>query len=129
MAGIGFSLNRLFQKKGVLNLCRAYAYAGAVAIGPMVMGVCLLLGISFVSQVAGMPQGQREIMNCMLTYSLLVSLFVSSFFNMILTRFISDMLYEEKPERIMPSFYGALAVMIPVCFAGYGLMLTFSGRG
>ena len=83
MAGIGFSLNRLFQKKGVLNLCRAYAYAGAVAIGPMVMGVCLLLGISFVSQVAGMPQGQREIMNCMLTYSLLVSLFVSSFFNMI----------------------------------------------
>ena len=80
MAGIGFSLNRLFQKKGMLNLCRAYAYAGAVAIGPMVMGVCLLLGISFVSQVAGMPQGQREIMNCMLTYSLLVSLFVSSFF-------------------------------------------------
>ena len=44
MAGIGFSLNRLFQKKGMLNLCRAYAYAGAVAIGPMVMGVCLLLG-------------------------------------------------------------------------------------
>ena len=43
MAGIGFSLNRLFQKKGVLNLCRAYAYAGAVAIGPMVMGVCVLL--------------------------------------------------------------------------------------
>ena len=113
MAGIGFSLNRLFQKKGMLNLCRAYAYAGAVAIGPMVMGVCLLLGISFVSQIAGMPQGEREIMNCMLTYSLLVSLFVSSFMNMILTRYISDMLYEGKRERIMPSFYGALAVMLP----------------
>ena len=120
MAGIGFSLNRLFQKKGMLNLCRAYAYAGAVAIGPMVMGVSLLLGISFASRVAGMPQQEREIMNCMLTYSLLVSLFVSSFMNMILTRYISDMLYEEKPARVMPSFYGALAVMIPVCFAGYG---------
>ena len=127
MAGIGFSLNRLFQKKGVLNLCRAYAYAGAVAIGPMVMGVCLLLGISFVSQVAGMPQGQREIMNCMLTYSLLVSLFVSSFFNMILTRFISDMLYEGRRERVMPSFYGALAIMLPLCAVGYGIVLTFSG--
>lgn len=127
MAGIGFSLNRLFQKKGILNLCRAYAYAGAVAIGPMVMGVCLLLGISFVSQIAGMPQDQREIMNCMLTYSLLVSLFVSSFMNMILTRYISDMLYEGKKERIMPSFYGALAVMLPVCFIGYGVVLLFSG--
>ena len=127
MAGIGFSLNRLFQKKGMLNLCRAYAYAGAVAIGPMVMGVSLLLGISFASRVAGMPQQEREIMNYMLTYSLLVSLFVSSFMNMILTRYISDMLYEEKPARVMPSFYGALAVMIPVCFAGYGTMLLFSG--
>ena len=127
MAGIGFSLNRLFQKKGMLNLCRAYAYAGAVAIGPMVMGVCLLLGISFVSQVAGMPQADREIMNCMLTYSLLVSLFVSSFFNMILTRYISDMLYEGKRERIMPSFYGALAVMLPLCVIGYGAVLLFSG--
>ena len=127
MAGIGFRLNRLFQKKGMLNLCRAYAYAGAVAIGPMVMGVCLLLGISFVSQVAGMPQADREIMNCMLTYSLLVSLFVSSFFNMILTRYISDMLYEGKRERIMPSFYGALAVMLPLCVIGYGIVLLFSG--
>ncbi len=127
MAGIGFSLNRLFQKKGMLNLCRAYAYAGAVAIGPMVMGVCLLLGISFVSQVAGMAQADREIMNCMLTYSLLVSLFVTSFMNMILTRYISDMLYEGKRERIMPSFYGALAVMLPVCLIVYGLVLLFSG--
>ena len=127
MAGIGFSLNRLFQKKGMLNLCRAYAYAGAVAIGPMVMGVCLLLGISFVSQVAGMPQNEREIMNCMLTYSLLVSLFVSSFFNMILTRYISDMLYEGKRERVMPSFYGALAIMLTMCFVGYGIVLAFSG--
>ena len=127
MAGIGFSLNRLFQKKGMLNLCRAYAYAGAVAIGPMVMGVMLLLGISFVSQVAGMPQDEREIMNCMLTYSLLVSLFVTSFFNMILTRYISDMLYEGKRERVMPSFYGALAVMLPLCLLGYGTVLLFSG--
>lgn len=127
MAGIGFSLNRLFQKKGMLNLCRAYAYAGAVAIGPMVMGVCLLLGISFISQVAGMPQGEKEIMNCMLTYSLLVSLFVSSFFNMILTRYISDMLYEGRRERVMPSFFGALAIMLPLCAVGYGIFLMFSG--
>ena len=127
MAGIGFSLNRLFQKKGMLNLCRAYAYAGAVAIGPMVMGVCLLLGISFVSQVAGMAQHDREIMNCMLTYSLLVSLFVTSFMNMILTRYISDMLYEGKKERVMPSFYGALAVMLPCCFVVYGIVLLFAG--
>ena len=33
MAGIGFSLKRLFGKKGILNLCKAYGYAGIVTTG------------------------------------------------------------------------------------------------
>ena len=42
MAGIGFSLKKLFQKKGVFNLCRAYGYAGLICAGPMILGVILL---------------------------------------------------------------------------------------
>ncbi|MCR4807035.1 MAG: exopolysaccharide Pel transporter PelG, partial [Lachnospiraceae bacterium] len=30
MAGIGFSLKKLFNKKGILNLCKAYGYSGIV---------------------------------------------------------------------------------------------------
>ncbi len=39
MAGIGFSLKRLFNKKGVFSLCRAYGYAGIICAGPMILGV------------------------------------------------------------------------------------------
>ena len=101
MAGIGFSLKKLFQKKGVFNLCRAYGYAGLICAGPMILGVVLLVSIAFLSQLAGMSRHDRELLNCMLTYCLLASLTTTSIFNMSVTRYVSDMLYEEKPEKIM----------------------------
>lgn len=127
MAGIGFSLKRLFNKKGIFNLCRAYGYAGLICAGPMILGVILLLGISFLSQLAGMPKHDRELLNCMLTYCLLASLTITSFFNMIVTRYISDMLYEEKSEKIMPSFYGSNGILLVAGSFIWGLFLSFSG--
>lgn len=127
MAGIGFSLKRLFNKRGVFSLCRAYGYAGIICAGPMILGVIVLAGMSLVARLAGMPSHDRELMNCMLTYSLLVSLSVTSWFNMVTTRYVSDMLYEEKPERIMPSFYGSCSVLLVAGAVLYGIFLWFSG--
>lgn len=125
MAGIGFSLKRLFSKKGVLALCRAYGYAGVICAGPMILGVILLTGMSLIARLAGMGQHDRELMNCMLTYSLLWSLTVTSWFNMIVTRYTSDMLYEEKPRRVMPAFYGSCAIMLVIGALSYGIFLFF----
>lgn len=127
MAGIGFSLKRLFKKRGFFSLCRAYGYAGIICAGPMILGVILLTGMSLVARLAGLNQHDRELMNCMLTYSLLVSLTVTSWLNMIVTRFVSDMLYEEKNGKIMPSFYGSCAVMLAAGGIFYGVFLHFSG--
>ncbi len=126
MAGIGFSLKTLFSKKGVLNLCKAYGYAGVVTSGPMILGMLMLIGLSFVARVGNLPETERNLLNCMLTYSLLVSLFVSTWFNMVVTRFVSDMLYEDRPEKIMPSFFGTVAIEIILCLAGYGTFLAFT---
>ncbi|MCR5405714.1 MAG: exopolysaccharide Pel transporter PelG, partial [Lachnospiraceae bacterium] len=106
MAGIGFSLKKLFKQKGILNLCKAYGYSGIVTIGPMLLGIVLLVGMSFVARMAGLSDHDRELLNCMLTYSLLVSLLVTNWFNMVVTRFVSDMLYEDMDEKVMPSFLG-----------------------
>lgn len=126
MAGIGFSLKRLFGKKGILNLCKAYGYAGIVTTGPMLLGVVLLVGISFVGRLGGVPAFDRELLSCMLTYSLLVSLFVTSWFNMVVTRYVSDMLYENRPEKVMPSFFGAVAIELVICTLLYGTFLLLT---
>lgn len=127
MAGIGFSLKRLFKKKGILNLCRAYGYAGIITTGPMILGVILLFGMSFVARLGGLSSHDRELLNCMITYSLLASLTITSWFNMGVTRFISDSLYEGREERIIPSFFGSVMVQIVLCSLSYGVFLHFSG--
>ena len=127
MAGIGFSLKKLFDKKGVFNLCKAYGYAGIVSTGPMLLGVILLVGVAFVARIGGMGSHERELLNCMLTYSLLVSLSITSWFNMGVTRFVSDMLYEEREDKIMPAFFGSTAIMLAICGVLYGTFLHFSG--
>lgn len=127
MAGIGFSLKKLFDKKGIMALCRAYGYAGIITTGPMILGVLLLLGMALAARLAGMAAHDRELLNCMLTYSLLASLTVTSWFNMATTRYLADMLYEEKPERIMPSFYGCAGIMLVLGGISYGVFLHFSG--
>lgn len=127
MAGIGFSLKKLFDKRGVLNLCRAYGYAGIVSTGPMILGVVLLVGVSFAARIGGMKGHDRELLNCMLTYSLLVSLSITSWFNMGVTRFVSDMLYEEREDKVMPAFFGSTAIMLVLCGVLYGTFLHFSG--
>ena len=127
MAGIGFSLKKLFKKKGILNLCKAYGYAGVVTTGPLLLGVLLLAGIAFIGRIGGIDNHNRELLNCMLTYSLLASLTVTSWFNMASSRFISDMIYEEKEEKVMPSFYGNVAIMLVICVQTYGTFLHFAG--
>ena len=127
MAGIGFELKGLFRKKGMFALVRAYGYAGVICAGPMLLGVLLLLGVMLLCDWFGVLRSNRELLVCMITYTLLISLLVTSFFSMALTRFLADMLYEEKTENVLPSFWGSSSIMLVVGGICYGIFLIFSG--
>ena len=94
MAGIGFELKKLFNRRGLFAAFRAYGYAGVVCTGPMLLGVVLLLGVMFLCDITGGSRHSRELLVCMITYTLLASLTVTSFLSMVVTRFIADQLYE-----------------------------------
>lgn len=127
MAGIGFELKKLFSRKGLLATLRAYGYAGIVCTGPMLLGVTLLLGVMFLARWSGAPKLERDLLVSMITYALLGSLTVTSFFSMLTTRYVADLLYMKKSDRVMGSFYGSLGLMLVIGGAGYGIFLFFSG--
>lgn len=127
MAGIGFELKKLFSRKGLLANIRAYGYAGIVCTGPMLLGVALLLGVRFVADVGGAGKLEQDLLVAMITYTLLASLTISSLLSMLTTRFTADMLYMEKPEWILPSFYGSTAILLVIGSIGYGIFLWHSG--
>ena len=127
MAGIGFELKKLFQKKGVLNTAKAYGYATVICAGPMLLGVVLLLGIMALCGCFDVATHTRELLICMITYTLLASVTVSSFFSMVVTRYVADMLFEDQNSAVLPSFWGSTVVMMAVGSVLYGMFLLFSG--
>ena len=128
MAGIGFELKKLFQKSGIASTAKAYGYAGIICTGPMLLGIVLLVGITFICDHTGATRHNRELLNCMITYTLLASLTVTSFFSMVVTRYIADMLYEERHETVLPSFWGSTTILLVVGGIMYGIFLLFSGE-
>ena len=127
MAGIGFELKRLFHKKGVLNTTKAYGYATVICAGPMLLGVILLLGIMALCTIFNTATANRELLICMITYTLLASVTVTSFFSMVVTRYVADMLFEEENQAVLPCFWGSTVIMMAVGSILYGIFLLFSG--
>ncbi len=64
---------------------------------------------------------------CMITYTLLFSLTVTSFLSMPVTRYLADMLYAEQEQAILPSFWGAVTLLLVPGCGLYGVFLLFSG--
>lgn len=127
MAGIGFELKKLFAKKGVINSVKAYGYASVICAGPMLLGVLLLLGIMLLCRYSKVPMYSRELLISMITYTLLASVSITSFFSMVVTRFTADMLFEEQHSTVLPAFWGSTAIMMVSGSVIYGIFLCFSG--
>lgn len=127
MAGIGFELKKLFHRKGLVAMVRAYGYAGVICTGPMLLGILLQFGVLAVSGWWHVPRADQNLLVCMITYTLLASLMLTSFLSMPVTRFLADMLFEHHEETILPSFWGSTTLMLAVGAVLYAVFLLFSG--
>lgn len=127
MAGIGFELKKMFSKKGLLSMLKAYGYAGIVCTGPMILGLLLLLGVAVIAKGAGAGEQEIELLNSMITYTLVISMMLTNTFSLVTTRYTADQLYKKQNSKILPSFWGSVGIMlIPGCIL-YGCFLFFAG--
>ena len=126
MAGIGFELKKLFSQKGIALKLRANLYASLVVVGPMILGFLLLLGAKIISTRANATGHQQDLIIVVITYSLLFSLILASTLMFALARYIADSLYTEEYNRILPSMYGAISLLLVVGGIGWGVFLYIS---
>ncbi len=127
MAGIGFELKKLFRATGVFSVLRAYGYTGMITAGPMLLGVLFLLSINTIGKWAGLSKDDQDLLVCMITYCLLGSMIITSIFSMVMTRYVADLLYEEKENDVLPSLEGVLTIILPVGGIIWAVFLCFAG--
>lgn len=127
MAGIGFELKKMFTKRGLLSIIRAYGYAGVVCTGPMLLGIVLLLGVRFLAELAGATEAEVEFLNAMVQYTMMFSLIITNTFSLVTTRYTADQFYMNRTERVLPSFWGGVNLMLVIGTPVYILFLAASG--
>lgn len=113
MAGVGFELKKLFSKKrGYLGAANAYIISAMVTEGPMILCVVQLFALRTIMKMTGATYGTQEMFLITTTYIMIFSLILSNTVLMFASRYISDCIYEERMECILPSFYSFIFYLL-----------------
>lgn len=130
MAGIGFELRKLLNRKGYLGLFQGYLYAGLISSGPWILSILGVLLIGFFSLAMVVPHYQIIQFQVSVTYLMALSLILTGFLQLAFTRFIADRLFEHKEYLVLANFHGA--ILITTCasgvVAGLAALLLFPGE-
>jgi len=125
VAGIGFELRKLLEKRSYFGLFQAYAYAGVISSGPWVLSIVGILMVGILSASVVVPATLVQQFQVSVTYLIMLSLILSGPLQIAFTRFIADRLFEKKENAVLPNFMGALfTVMTTSGVLGMILVLT-----
>ena len=119
MAGIGVRLNRIYNKKTILTTLVGAGYSTVITVMPMflVMGAIMLM--DKLLGAAELVYSTRELYSSTVLYIFIFALITEAPFNAVLSRYLSDVIYEETYDDILPCYYIGLLMNLGLsCFVG-----------
>lgn len=105
MAGIGVKLNRIYSKNTIATSIAGFGYSTAITIAPMFVVIAAVIIMQLLLGYSDLNYFSRELYACTVLYIFIFGLLTASPFNAVLSKYMSDIIYEEKYEDIMPCFY------------------------
>lgn len=126
MAGIGFELRKILKKNSLLSIVEAYGLAGLISSGPWVLSILALLVIGLLSIGVIFPTYVIVQFLVIVTYLMAGSLIISGLFQLLLTRFISDLIFSGHEQRIVPNLLGSMLVTSLIAGVIGGAILAIS---
>lgn len=119
MAGIGVKLNRIFEKKSIAANLFGFAYSTAVTIAPIFVVILNILLMGYVLGFDELGYTERELFSCTILYTFIFSLLSVSPFPAVLSKYVQDVIYEERYQDILPSYYLGLILNLGLsCLMG-----------
>ncbi len=130
MAGIGFELRRILRKETLLGVARAYAYAGLISSGPLILSILGILLIGVMSLAIVIPKFAIVQFQVSVTYLIALSLILTGPLQLAFTRFISDRLFEKREDLVLSNYNGVVlvATLAAGLFASVAMMIGFRGE-
>ena len=119
MAGIGVKLNSIFEKNSIVANLVGFTYSTAVTVAPMFLVILSILLMGWGLEFNSLGYVDRELFSCTVLYMFIFSLMSVSPFNAVLSKYMSDVIYEERYQDILPCYYLGLAMNLALsCLIG-----------
>lgn len=122
MAGVGFELHKLFHGRSVAHHVKAYGYSALATVGPMAFCIGLIALANQLLYYTGTPFLERERFMAGALYAFVFSQLITGGFNLVISRYIADEAFLNRPERVLSSLFGLIAIAVMI---GGGLAFLF----
>ncbi len=110
MAGIGFELRKALHKDRMLSLAKVYGYSAILSSGPWVISIVAILLVGFLNlaHIGEVKDAFR--FQVVITYAIALasSLIITGILQLPFTRYIADLIFEEREDEVLPSYFGAI---------------------
>ena len=104
MAGIGIKLQKIYEKKTILAYLTGFGYSAVVTVAPMFVVIGTIMLMSQLLGYENVGYARRGLFSGTLLYIFIFSLLTAAPFNAVLSRYMSDVIYEERYEDILPCY-------------------------
>jgi len=122
VAGIGFTLRRLFRQDTFIDRTRAYAFSALVAAGPWISAVLVVNIQMLVAERLIVSPAGRFLFMATIVYAFVFSQIITAPWQFVITRYIADKLFVKEYDYLQASFSGlsklllVLSLVIAVAF-------------
>lgn len=108
MAGIGFELKKLFDRRTLTGHAMAYGYSAVITAGPFALLAAMVFAIQLLFSGYGISEEESRLYIGSVVYVFIFSQLVSCGFATMITRYLADCLYEGKYDNLTASCYGII---------------------
>ena len=112
MAGIGVKLNKIYSKRTITTNLIGLGYSSVITVAPMFLVILSVIVMQLLLEGFLLGYSVRILFSCAVMYIFLFSLLVVSPFNSVLSKYLSDVIYNEKYEDILPCFYVGMFITL-----------------
>ena len=114
MAGIGIKLNRVYQHPSLGMHLYGFTYSMIITIAPILIVIGALVLSQIILRFDTLEYMRRELFSDTVLYIFIFALLFTSPLNAVLSKYISDIIYEEKYDDIIPCFHFGLGITVVI---------------
>ena len=102
MAGIGIRLNKIYGKNTLTTHIIGASYSILFTIAPMLVVIGAIIVMQSLLKFSAVGFADRELFSATVLYIFIFALLTTAPFNSVLSRYLSDVIYDETYEDILP---------------------------